>query len=701
MLRSHLKLLKSESLEQHDEAGGLRTSNEVVNGKLNDVFRSITEVDYARSAFEVVKLYPSVTTTDSSKLADAHIYLSEKPSDPLVNTLIVESTALTDETKLASMKAIVAASTSKFHGLSVLSGPITAGTKTLNVDDTHSAIFPRVTETTQNINVKAYEFSPMSTSTFVKTRTKTFTAPSNSNVALFNVDVTDYFEPLPDFTVYYLSANAGWRLLKSGEDANEIKYENGQFVITLNSTYAMKAGSTMEVVYHSTKDYRKHQFAIDGALNLAVGERILANTFRVKKAGESNVYTDANGVFVDNGGSVFAQANLDTGVISPAEAVDLTGTLSDDLGCIVLVATTESQAYPSSISFSIRSEDYNADSLRLVCTRSNGTTFSVSADLSGNIAHVDLNGSVDNGYVSLTTSAEIASIYYDVTTIQDSTEIDWLGLRSIPGGGIVQIFNETDLVCIQNRERTAESTLSASQVISIMANADYVDITDSDGQTLHDPNDANYSYDETTGNLTINAGISNFTAPYIITAVQHELQTVTKVENGQLSILTGVERDYPAGSVVSSVQLLGDLQALALNIRTQSAWNNDYDQNGAVGSSSLNFQQFPMELNNVGAINQKWAIVATSSTAFYALGESVGNVGDSDILSDFAPINPKTLQPYFVIRKEAFSGWLQPGECLLFETTAAARPTMISRAISPGHSNIEFDSTTLSFKGYV
>ncbi|MCF2829831.1 hypothetical protein L1273_24790, partial [Pseudoalteromonas sp. DL2-H6] len=87
MLRSHLKIFKPQRLGSAPNAGGHRTNNAVISGKLNDVFSSISDVDHARSAFDLVKLYPAVATDDATKLSDAHVFIADQPDDPLVSTL--------------------------------------------------------------------------------------------------------------------------------------------------------------------------------------------------------------------------------------------------------------------------------------------------------------------------------------------------------------------------------------------------------------------------------------------------------------------------------------------------------------------------------------------------------------------------------------------------------------------------------------
>ena len=150
---------------------------------------------------------------------------------------------------------------------------------------------------------------------------------------------------------------------------------------------------------------------------------------------------------------------------------------------------------------------------------------------------------------------------------------------------------------------------------------------------------------------------------------------------------------------MSSVQVLGDFQAQTKDERTLSAWQNNFGDTGAAASSAINTTQYPIELTNIGSIAQRWAIVFTSTTAYNVIGESVGNIYSGDTLNDCSPINSFAGAPYFILRKEAFGAGLNPGEAFLFETLAASKPIMVTRSVSPGHSDIVRDNSTLSFRG--
>ena len=135
----------------------------------------------------------------------------------------------------------------------------------------------------------------------------------------------------------------------------------------------------------------------------------------------------------------------------------------------------------------------------------------------------------------------------------------------------MRIFHTFNPVSVQNRERTAAATLTSGQAITVLADADFIDIVDSTGASLWSVTDDNYSYDAATGDITINAGISAFSPPFIITAIQSELALIDAIDNNTLSLLTPLNRAYPAGATVSSVQVLGDFQAQTKDERTLSS----------------------------------------------------------------------------------------------------------------------------------
>lgn len=110
MNRNDLKIFKPELLGDHDSSGGQRTLNPIDSSKLNELYRPISDIDHAQSAIDIVKAYPGLNTQTTESLLDGHVFISEPPADPLVNTMLVESDALNDASRLTDMREILQSS---------------------------------------------------------------------------------------------------------------------------------------------------------------------------------------------------------------------------------------------------------------------------------------------------------------------------------------------------------------------------------------------------------------------------------------------------------------------------------------------------------------------------------------------------------------------------------------------------------------
>ncbi|MDR8523481.1 hypothetical protein [Shewanella fidelis] len=105
--RENLKVFKPELLGSSDDAGGMRTKNEVQSGKLNELFSAISDIDHAQSSIDIAKCYPALDTANTSILLDGHVFISEPPADPLVSLFLVESDDLDDAARMLEMKEIL------------------------------------------------------------------------------------------------------------------------------------------------------------------------------------------------------------------------------------------------------------------------------------------------------------------------------------------------------------------------------------------------------------------------------------------------------------------------------------------------------------------------------------------------------------------------------------------------------------------
>jgi hypothetical protein len=108
--RQDLKIAKPELLGSSADAGGQRTRNFVQSGKLNELFSAISDIDHAQSAIDIGKCYPALDTPDTATLLDAHVFISEPPTDLLVSLMLVEAEALDDADRMTEMKEIIESS---------------------------------------------------------------------------------------------------------------------------------------------------------------------------------------------------------------------------------------------------------------------------------------------------------------------------------------------------------------------------------------------------------------------------------------------------------------------------------------------------------------------------------------------------------------------------------------------------------------
>ncbi|KAF7787202.1 hypothetical protein PRUB_a4081 [Pseudoalteromonas rubra] len=691
MLRTDLKIFLPERLGNEPNAGGHRTNTPLTNGKLNEVFTSISDVDYARSAFELVKLYPAVATGDDSRLQDARIFLSDQPTDPLLTTLLVQSSQLQDTSLLSGMMDMLAAA--KFHGLASATSAITAESQEIKVDRVHANLAPTTSRRIDHTGVKP----PVETSGYKIVRQQSYGRLYN-----ISIDVPDLVSGRPYFYGTYQKYDYDLRKYITATLTQDQFVINGTTITnkTILSS-PIKYGEFFNLHYLPAEFYRFHDFVLDGStLTLGPGERVEPKTVWIK-------IPDSYGTIIDNGkgeliisGRLVATIDYDTGVLNAMEPIEFDAA-GRNLGAII-------RTKPITIRTLQFALDQSAipETLYIRCKSTQGTDLSASCDAQGVITGEGITGSL--GATSLVT------LSFNVDVLPDSVSYDYADLiyepvptppggidrSKLPGNGIVPIFHANNLVSIQSRERTSHPNLSNGQVINAIVDADWVDILDGNGASLYSADDSNYSYDRQNGTVTIKPGITVFSPPYIITTIQSELAMVADIDATTLQTLIPIKRTYPAGSTISSVYMLEDLQAKSVDERTLAAWQNNYEDSGTPASNSINTTQYPVELTNIGCISQRWAIVFTSD-GYDVIGEYVGKIYSGVTAEDCAPINPFTASPYFILRKEAIGNGLNPGEAFLFTTQSAARPVMTTRSVSPGHSNIEQDSSTIAFWGSV
>ncbi|MBR5940597.1 MAG: hypothetical protein IKZ88_05000 [Neisseriaceae bacterium] len=298
--------------------------------------------------------------------------------------------------------------------------------------------------------------------------------------------------------------------------------------------------------------------------------------------------------------------------------------------------------------------------------------------------------------------------YNAVSTQQVPLDADVLGIDTVrlPPNGKVPIFRRGDMVVISNRQKQGlGSAITAGQTIQL-------DRTDLDRVCIVDFNGVNtnaelYTVDYAQGKITFAdpLDLSAYTLPLTAHHAWEEENRVVGVDvvSGTLKLGFEIKRDYTVGDTfISSALVGGDLQVRASRAFSQQSWNKvwaDTRQTDPI-LAQLNDTDYPIELTDDGAINQRWLLRFTSSNAYEVYGETLGLLCVGDTVSDLAPPNPATGKPYFKIKAAAFGGGWAAGNCIRFNTQGTMLPVWVIRAVTPSaEKQTEKDGFTICLRG--
>ena len=807
MLRTDLKVFKSERMTQQADAGGQRTGNEVQNGQLNEVFGNISDIDHAQSAVDIVKVYPAVATNTTELLQDGHILVNEPPIDPLVDVVIVESPAINDGSERAdiveAIESSVVASLLLRSGLSeMLPGqdqlsaldlsqanlagvgeqpkvtlriggiyclsveytgnestewprfqhfikilevnsqyirfapaipyPAPGRNRTINAqtyctklrDTTSGAgvIYHGVTQLTATAasTVLAVEktsgrVTPNITDAFERIGNAPFSEPDTGlirkQVSFPAVGLT-YSVPVPDLLiingltpceVYYVSG--GVQNNKSLSEDNIISGNVEFFFARIPDP-----GSNIQLRYFSTNRYSNYTYPD----TKPAGYTLLMSTIKGTILRPGQIYPDTIHQYESDPTLFYTQRfglnELITEqcvAINPADGTPLYLNGYSDLDYTALIENDSAAGEAAdSAEFSMPYTEVLPATFYMTVELTAGGLLSASSDENGDISGSGVSGTISGSLVTLTfaQNVKLSTLQYaisEVVQLIPPQSLYGINQLRLPNGGAVPLFRPFGVICLSHNEYEQFPSLTAAQNISRRPNS-FIDIVDAVGESLWHPMQQHYEYDKDTGEVTI-VDVTGFSAPFELIDTLSELALVTNVEPTQLKISKPLQGSFPAGSIVSSVAQLGDMQARVTNIFDQETWNGTFVDVIQGGAASANYNSIdnPIEVVNNSAINERWAIHFLSSSAFRCVGENVGQVDTGDVTTDFAPINPRTGQPYFVIRSAGWGevgAWL-PGNLVRFNTVAASKPAVLLRTVSAGHSAIEQDSIRLHFRG--
>lgn len=98
---NNLVLYKSERLADTEDGGGKYSGQIIIDGKSNNLFDDISEMDRTMGDVSMRKIFPAVTTNDTDKLMGATVFISKNPKDPNVSALLFSTKNWNDQRKSA------------------------------------------------------------------------------------------------------------------------------------------------------------------------------------------------------------------------------------------------------------------------------------------------------------------------------------------------------------------------------------------------------------------------------------------------------------------------------------------------------------------------------------------------------------------------------------------------------------------------
>ena len=255
----------------------------------------------------------------------------------------------------------------------------------------------------------------------------------------------------------------------------------------------------------------------------------------------------------------------------------------------------------------------------------------------------------------------------------------------LPSDGRVPIFRTGSMVVVGNTQTTGPLTPVVGQPVVLgRQRLSRAVVRQANGASVF----TGYSVDLEAGSVTF-TDLSGMQLPVTIEDRIEDMLVARDVQiSGEMAFTRQITHNYSVdGTYVSSALEYGDRKARVSTVFDQATWDGvswSDAPTSAVSVASYNTVLAPIEVTNVGASTERFALQFTSTTSFRIVGEHVGVIGTGDINTDCAPINPATGQPYFVVRALGWGvGWV-PGNIVRINTVGALFPAWIVRTVQPG-----------------
>lgn len=292
---------------------------------------------------------------------------------------------------------------------------------------------------------------------------------------------------------------------------------------------------------------------------------------------------------------------------------------------------------------------------------------------------------VVNGHIFKPIPVISSSIVFNASSrvIKGSAPLsDVLDYDRLPSSNMVPIYQEGDLLLILH-DYVVTGTYTSGFVSLGATNLARVSIVDAAGVTLPS---ANYTTNLSAGTVNL-TNTSGYTQPLTLTGRVEEYAIASSVDiTGVITLNSPLVNSYPqSGTYVASCVDLGTLYSHVTTSFSQQLWYGKWEdaQEGSEILSKYSQVQYPISVDNLSCVQERWAIIFVTETTFNVVGEHLGQVASGDIHTLLAPTNPTTNGPYFTLHFEGWgSGW-DVGNVLRFNTVSAKAPVWVTQTLLP------------------
>ena len=291
------------------------------------------------------------------------------------------------------------------------------------------------------------------------------------------------------------------------------------------------------------------------------------------------------------------------------------------------------------------------------------------------------------------------------TYLPMDSEILGLDAVRLPADGRIPVFTNDNVVVVHHTARLALPSEAINVPVSIgRTRLAAVELIDANGKKVP-ANQYSADLDAGTFRLTSVPSAGEFVRPL---SIEHRVEDMARCYdvqiNGEIALTRQLSHVYPAGeTMVSSALILGDIHARYAKLFAQQSWTNKWLDviDGSPILAQYNDAQYPIKCANEGTIEQKWALIFTSSIEFRLVGEMLGQVAIGNINEVFSPGNPLTGTPYFTMPILGWGHGWSSGNVVRFNTKPSNAPLWLARTVLMGSATTDDDKFVIQIRGDV